>query len=192
MSRKCEDCGVEVTKAKAQFLKLPHVLVLQLKRLHMDCDVPCTKVTAPVKFTPRLDVGTTSFFSRVIHACISFCPQNVPSPFFPFSRHKYEEINVPQILPLGTVCVGNMYPLVDLGVTVLPRLKIFVFLSFSSPHLQDHGVLQTNRSSGVPLVTMSRTLKEKNRWHPPVLHRMGSVLSVKEISTVNPKSCMLR
>ncbi|XP_024363352.1 ubiquitin C-terminal hydrolase 22 isoform X1 [Physcomitrium patens] len=57
MSRKCEDCGVEVTKAKAQFLKLPHVLVLQLKRLHMDCDVPCTKVTAPVKFTPRLDVG---------------------------------------------------------------------------------------------------------------------------------------
>lgn len=57
MSRKCEKCGVEDTKAQAQILKLPHVLVLQLKRLHMDRDVPCTKVSAPVKFTSRLDVG---------------------------------------------------------------------------------------------------------------------------------------
>jgi len=59
MSRKCEKCGVEDTKAKAQILKLPHVLVLQLKRLHMDRDIPCTKVSAPVKFTSRLDIGTT-------------------------------------------------------------------------------------------------------------------------------------
>jgi len=58
MSRKCEKCGVEDTKAKAQILKLPHVLVLQLKRLHMDRDIPCTKVSAPVKFTSRLDIGT--------------------------------------------------------------------------------------------------------------------------------------
>lgn len=57
MSRKCEKCGVEDTKAKAQILKLPHVLVLQLKRLHMDRDIPCTKVSAPVKFTSRLDIG---------------------------------------------------------------------------------------------------------------------------------------
>jgi hypothetical protein len=35
--------------------------VLQLKRLHMDRDVPCTKVSAPVKFTSRLDVGMISF-----------------------------------------------------------------------------------------------------------------------------------
>ncbi|KAG0598679.1 hypothetical protein M758_12G093100 [Ceratodon purpureus] len=57
MSRKCGKCGAEDTKAKAQILKLPHVLVLQLKRLHMDRDIPCTKVSAPVKFTSRLDIG---------------------------------------------------------------------------------------------------------------------------------------
>ncbi|KAG0624328.1 hypothetical protein M758_3G240300 [Ceratodon purpureus] len=57
MSRKCEKCGVEDTKAQAQFHKLPHVLVLQLKRLHMDRDVPCTKVAVPVKFTSVLDIG---------------------------------------------------------------------------------------------------------------------------------------
>lgn len=64
MSRKCEKCGVEDTKAQAQFHKLPHVLVLQLKRLHMDRDVPCTKVAVPVKFTSVLDIGMILFFLR--------------------------------------------------------------------------------------------------------------------------------
>lgn len=56
MSRKCEKCGVEDTNSKTQIQKLPQVLVLQLKRLHMDRDIPCTKVSAPVKFTSRLDI----------------------------------------------------------------------------------------------------------------------------------------
>ncbi|XP_024362854.1 uncharacterized protein [Physcomitrium patens] len=55
--RKCEGCGAEDSKARAQILQLPHVLVLQLKRLHMDRDFPCTKVTSPVKFNSRLDIG---------------------------------------------------------------------------------------------------------------------------------------
>jgi ubiquitin C-terminal hydrolase len=72
MSRKCEKCGVEDTKAKAQILKLPHVLVLQLKRLHMDRDIPCTKVSAPVKFTSRLDIGTDSNNLPVISAAHNY------------------------------------------------------------------------------------------------------------------------
>lgn len=61
MSRKCENCGGNEAKAQATILKLPHILVLQLKRLHMDRDVPCTKIPAPVKFTPHLDIGTCHF-----------------------------------------------------------------------------------------------------------------------------------
>jgi ubiquitin carboxyl-terminal hydrolase 26/29/37 len=58
MSRKCEKCEGATVKAQAQILQLPRVLVLQLKRLHMDRDVPCTKVSAPVNFSSQLDIGT--------------------------------------------------------------------------------------------------------------------------------------
>lgn len=65
MSRKCEKCGAEETKSQNQILKLPHVLVLQLKRLHMDRDGPSMKVTTPVKYSPRLDIGTLPHKSQM-------------------------------------------------------------------------------------------------------------------------------
>jgi ubiquitin C-terminal hydrolase len=58
MSRKCETCEGATVKAQVQILQLPRVLVLQLKRLHMDRDIPCTKVSAPVNFSSQLDIGT--------------------------------------------------------------------------------------------------------------------------------------
>jgi ubiquitin carboxyl-terminal hydrolase 26/29/37 len=58
MSRKCEKCEGATVKAQVQILQLPRVLVLQLKRLHMDRDIPCTKVCAPVNFSSQLDIGT--------------------------------------------------------------------------------------------------------------------------------------
>jgi ubiquitin C-terminal hydrolase len=57
MSRKCEKCEGATVKAQVQILQLPRVLVLQLKRLHMDRDIPCTKVCAPVNFSSQLDIG---------------------------------------------------------------------------------------------------------------------------------------
>ncbi|CAM6024004.1 unnamed protein product [Sphagnum balticum] len=57
MSRKCEKCEGATVKAQVQILQLPRVLVLQLKRLHMDRDIPCTKVSAPVNFSSQLDIG---------------------------------------------------------------------------------------------------------------------------------------
>ena len=77
MSRKCENCGGNDAKAQATILKLPHILVLQLKRLHMDRDVPCTKIPAPVKFTPHLDIGTCHFTclsTLLLLSCLSSCP----------------------------------------------------------------------------------------------------------------------
>uniref|UniRef100_A0A7I4D1C6 Uncharacterized protein n=1 Tax=Physcomitrium patens TaxID=3218 RepID=A0A7I4D1C6_PHYPA len=71
--RKCEGCGAEDSKARAQILQLPHVLVLELKQLHMDRDFPCTKVTSHVKLNSRLNIVDDEYaktemkFKRILH-----------------------------------------------------------------------------------------------------------------------------